>query len=266
MRIVTVVGGTMMIALISNPGAAQTPAPQHRPQPGPAPTHIIVRDVSGTPLDGVSVTIGGSGSSRATTNAQGVVDVKLADGSYRFRFEQHGFITLEREVAIRRTQPTEIDVALNAAPALLAPEPPPPTPEPPPPPPPAPSPTAPVAAGPPSYFSITAFLDKNFIGREPLKESVLGCAPGATTRLLQLREALAPHTHDDLDEVLYVIAGEGAIRVGNEETAVTAGSLSMIPRGVTHAVERRGKNPLIVLSTLAGAPCQVPLAAQSSTP
>jgi hypothetical protein len=37
----------------------------------------------------------------------------------------------------------------------------------------------------------------------------------------------------------------------------------MIPRGVGHAIERRGKNPLIVLSTLAGAPCRTALTAQS---
>ena len=36
---------------------------------------------------------------------------------------------------------------------------------------------------------------------------------------------------------------------------ITAGSLSVIPRGVPHAIERRGKNPLILLSTLSGAPC-----------
>jgi mannose-6-phosphate isomerase-like protein (cupin superfamily) len=107
-------------------------------------------------------------------------------------------------------------------------------------------------------------LDKNFIGREPLKESVLGCTPDATTRLLQLRESIASHTHDDLDEILYVVAGEGAVRVGDDVTPLTAGSLSMIPRGLPHAVERRGKNPLIVLSTLTGAPCRPALAAQSS--
>src|SRR5438034_1329872 len=84
------------------------------------------------------------------------------------------------------------------------------TPPAPPPPPPVPPPaSAPVASGPAVNVSIPVFLEKNFIGRDPLKESVLGCTPDATARLLQLREALASHTHAGLDEILYVVAGEG---------------------------------------------------------
>jgi len=114
--------------------------------------------------------------------------------------------------------------------------------------------------------SVPAFLDKNFIGREPLKESVLGCTSGATTRLLQLRDPLALHTHADLDEVLYVVAGEGSIRIREESTTVGAGSLTIVPRGVPHAIERRGKNPLILISTLAGLPCQADTAAHAVKP
>jgi mannose-6-phosphate isomerase-like protein (cupin superfamily) len=209
-------------------------------------THVTVRDLSGTPLEGVTVTIAGGGRGQAATDQKGVANLALADGSYRLRFEREGFFTLEKEVAIKNRLPVELDVALNRAP------PPPPPPEPPPPPPPPPT---PVAAGPPVTISIPAFLEKNFIGREPLKESNLGCAPDAMTRLLQLKDPVAVHTHVDGDEILYVVAGEGAIRLGNDATPVTAGSLSVIPRGTAHAIERRGKNPLIVVSTLAGAPC-----------
>ena len=104
-------------------------------------------------------------------------------------------------------------------------------------------------------MSIPEFLDKNFIGRDPLKESVLGCTAGATTRVLQLRDALAVHTHADLDEILYIVAGDGVVRVRDETMMLAPGSLTVIPRGLPHATERRGRNPLIVLSTLAGAAC-----------
>jgi mannose-6-phosphate isomerase-like protein (cupin superfamily) len=125
--------------------------------------------------------------------------------------------------------------------------------------------SAAVASGPPVYVSIPAFVEKNFIGRDPLKESVLGCTPDATARLLQLREALASHTHAGLDEILYVVAGEGAVFVQGESTPVAPGSLSVVPRGLQHAIERRGKNPLIVVSTLVGAPCPEAPAAQLSS-
>ena len=113
--------------------------------------------------------------------------------------------------------------------------------------------------------SIPEFLDKNFVGRDPLKESVLACTPAATTRLLQLREPIAEHKHVDLDELLYIVAGQGAVRIGEQVTVVGPGSLSVLPRGVAHGLERRGKNPLIVLSMLAGAPCPPSVTAVTSS-
>jgi hypothetical protein len=235
------------------PAAATAPRPA-RALP-PQPWTLVVRDFSGSPIAGVNVTVAGQSGREFTTDAGGSATLSLVDGSYRLRFEHEGFITFEREVTIRRAKAEKIDVALSRVPA--APPPPPPPPPPPAPEPPPPPPPVAVAAGPPSHVSIPAFLDKNFIGgREPLKESVLGCTPDAITRVLQLREPMAAHAHADLDEILYVVAGSGAIRVGEESTPVAAGSLSVIPRGVRHGIERNGKNPLIVLSMLAGAPCR----------
>jgi hypothetical protein len=261
--------------LIAIAGAsAQTPpsappAPQQRrAQPRPAAAAaavVVVRDNSGSPLDGVKVTLTGPSSQQATTAQNGKASLgSLRDGVYRIRFEREGFITLEREATIRAHQP-EIEVALNAAP------PPPPPPEPPPAPPapeppPPPSKVASAPTGPPVFISIPEFLDKNYIGREPLKESVLGCLTDSTTRLLQLHEALAEHSHDDLDEMIYVVAGEGTVRVRNQMAKIAAGSLSIVPHGQPHAVEPRGKNPLMLISILSGAQCRAPQQTSASTP
>ena len=114
----------------------------------------------------------------------------------------------------------------------------------------------PPAAGDQKTVSIPTFLDRNLIGREPLKESTLGCTATATTRLLQLRDTLAEHVHANIDEMLYVVAGEGTLLVpGRAAAPIAPGSLSIVPRGAPHAIERRGKNPLIVLSILSGTPC-----------
>ena len=40
--------------------------------------------------------------------------------------------------------------------------------------------------------------------------------PDAVARLLQLRDAVAQHTHADFDEILYVVAGDGTVRIGTE--------------------------------------------------
>jgi mannose-6-phosphate isomerase-like protein (cupin superfamily) len=134
---------------------------------------------------------------------------------------------------------------------VLTPAPPPP---PPPPPPPAPVPTV-VPSGPPVSVNIPDFLDRNFIGRDPIKESILACKPAEIVRLLQLRDNMASHVHDKVDEVLYVVAGEGAVKIGDQVMTMKPGSLAVVPLGTAHAVERRGKNPLILLSTLSGATC-----------
>ena len=256
----------MSIELMGNAGAATqaptspprpAPAPQRRVQPrATGPTTVTVRDVSGTAMRDVKVSLNGAATQRATTGPDGTATLgTLADGVYRLRFEREGFITLEREVTIRGRQ-DEVEVYLTAAPPQPLPPAltPPPAPEPPPPP--APSSVASAPSGPPMFVSIPEFLDKNYVGREPLKESVLGCLADSTTRILQLRDPIVEHAHQDLDEVLYVVAGEAMIRVRDQATPVAAGSLSIIPHGQPHAILPRGRNPLMLLSILSGAPCR----------
>src|SRR5262249_44051003 len=153
--------------------------------------------------------------------------------------------TLEREFTLGAGAWNPIDVVLNEAP------PPPPKPEP------APAPVPAVApGGPPVAISVPDFIERNFIGRAPLKESIVACKPLETVPLLQIREPVAQHTHDRNDELVYVVAGEGAVRINGEETPVRAGSLVVLPAGSGHAFERRGKNPLVVMSTLTGSACE----------
>jgi mannose-6-phosphate isomerase-like protein (cupin superfamily) len=78
----------------------------------------------------------------------------------------------------------------------------------------------------------------------------------------QIRKPVAQHTHERNDELVYVVAGEGAVRIDGEATPVSAGSLVVLPAGKVHAFERRGKNPLVVMSTLTGSACE----AASGTP
>jgi len=209
---------------------------------------VSVHDPNGESLDGVRLILSGSAEGEYSTAAAGTVVVpNIKDGMYRIRCERDGFITLEREFPVHSAGAlTPVDIVLTPAP-------------PPPPPPPAPKPAAPLAgapAGPPVNVNIPDFLDTNFIGRDPMKESILACKPAETVRLLQMRDGVAEHVHDKVDEVLYVVAGDGAVRVGSQTMAVRAGSLAVVPQGVAHAIERRGKNPLVVVSTLSGAPCQ----------
>jgi hypothetical protein len=129
------------------------------------------------------------------------------------------------------------------------------------PPPPAPKAPEPPAAGvlppggAPVMMSLLDFLDKNFIGREPIKESILACEPLETVRLLQMHDGIARHVHDRIDEIIYVVAGEGSVHIDEAATTLRAGSLVVVPHGKAHSFDRTGKNPLVVLSTLVGAAC-----------
>jgi hypothetical protein len=245
-------GFTVAVAYPAAQTAGRGPSP--RPTvaaPRATSVRISVRDQGGDTLTGVHLLVSGTaGGGEYTTGAAGTAIVPIPKaGVFRVRCEREGFVTLEREFTVGNGAWNPVDVVLNAAPP------------PPPPPPPAepaaePAPTRGVpSSGPPVAVSIPDFVDKNFIGRDPMKESILACKPLETVRLLQMRENIAPHVHDRVDEVIYVVAGEGAVRIGEEQNPVRAGSLVFVPNGNGHSIERRGKNPLIVVSTLVGSAC-----------
>ena len=230
--------------------AAQAPAPGPAKKPAVASprtnsVRIAVKDQDGTSLSGVRLLLSGGAEGEFVTGGAGTMVVPdLKDGMYRVRCEREGFITLEREFTVRGGAYSQIEVVLNPAP----PPPPKPAPEPPPP-------AAIPPGGRPVTTSVVDYLDRNLIGREPLKESVLACNPLETVRLLQMREGIAQHVHQGGDEIIYVVAGEGTVRIGEAATPIRAGSLVVVTNGIGHAFERGGKNPLIVVSTMVGAPC-----------
>ena len=240
------------VALAATTTAAQPTRGGSAKKPAAAPARtasvqIAVRDQNRAPLSGVHLTLSGAAAGAYTTGAAGTTVIpRLKDGMYRVRCERAGFITLEREFTVRGGAKTAIDVVLNPAQPS-----------------PGSAPSGPDAAsastarpgGPPVSVSITDFLDKNFIGREPLRESVLACRPLEAVRLLQVREGIARHAHDRVDEIVYVVAGDGVLHLGDSNIALRPATLVVVPQGSNHAFEIRGKKPLIVVSTLAGAAC-----------
>jgi hypothetical protein len=178
----------------------------------------------------------------------------LRPGTYRLRFSREGLITFEKELVWRAgTAAPEIAVTLNAAPPT-------PAAAPPPPPPPAPAPPAPESRlpppGTPKTMQLADFIDNNLISsREPHKESIVGCSGDGQAVVWQIREPWDGRQHPSADGMLYVIAGEGTLKMGGSDIALTPGSFAVIPRGTAYGFTRRGRNPLIVLGVLSGVPC-----------
>jgi mannose-6-phosphate isomerase-like protein (cupin superfamily) len=233
----------------------QTPAPRP-PRPStakpavtakPATVIIQVTDPQGAPLGDTVVAASGTVDRGGTTAPDGSLRlVNMRPGNYRLRFTREGSITLEREITLRAGESLNVDVALAAAP------PPPKAPEMPPPPP-------SKTLGPPGDPKVTPvplFLERNFIGgREGRKDSALGCTDTGLATLHQLRDSWLGHSHDDADEWIYVVAGEGTLRIDAQEHRLQAGTFSLVPHTVSHALIPQGRNPLIVISVLSGAPC-----------
>jgi uncharacterized RmlC-like cupin family protein len=126
-----------------------------------------------------------------------------------------------------------------------------------------PAPVKPVEPPPPppaeikmAVLDMPAFIEKNYIGRAAGKTTPMGCAPGGSSTLIQMNEPLAQHTHDDADEFIYVIAGQGMAKLSGREESLGPAVFLMIPRGMPHTVTAGPKKPLVMMSVLAGDKCQ----------
>ena len=206
-------------------------------------------DKSGNGVANVAVGVSGPVERSGTTAADGSVAFRsMRAGTYRLRFEHERFITLERELIMARG--SEVSVSLNPAPPMpVAP------------PAPAPEPAAPppdqrkLRPVDPRTLSIPDFLERNLIGSEPQKTSLLACTDGGTARILQVKEPLNNQQNETADQLLYVVAGAGVVRVREQSYKAEPGWFALIPRGAPHGIRREGRNPLIALTVAMGTTC-----------
>jgi hypothetical protein len=262
----------LLLGALSGDAVTQTPAPSTQPAPQTAPAAkpaaprprpttppsgatatltVNVTDGGGLPLQGVDVRASGALDREGSSLATGFVRfLNLRGGDYRLRFAHPKFVLLERDVTVRPGVSQTIDVMLSPAPVAeppverVAP---------------APLSSANTAPpGDPASAAIPDFIEKNFIGgRDPLKESPLGCTASAKTTLVQVNTELPERALPDADETILVVYGEGTLRLGNRDVTLSSKALSLavIPRGTVRGVTRKGRNPLIFVSVLSGPPC-----------
>jgi mannose-6-phosphate isomerase-like protein (cupin superfamily) len=213
---------------------------------------ITVTELSGAPLSEVRVTLKGSLDRSGSTQSNGMVKFDgMRPGTFRLRFEKEGFVTFEREIEVRPKQPApDVSVALTPAPPPPAPPPPPPAPEP------AKSPGLPPP-GKVTTLNVTEFLERNLItNSQPQKVSAVSCSGLGNTVLWQVREPWDGRQHPSADAMLYVVGGDGTLRLDGRDTPLQAGSFAQVPRATSYSLSRRGRSPvLIVLAVLVGEPC-----------
>jgi mannose-6-phosphate isomerase-like protein (cupin superfamily) len=239
----------LLSVLLLTPQAAAAPQPRRAAPPTPVTMEIRVTDRSGAPASGATVTVEGPASREGMTDENGAVSFRtIPVGTYRVHAEGDGFVALEKEIAVKAGAPVTTEFALTRAP------------KPAPPPPPVAAPRPPEAtvnapAGEPRVLSIPDLAERSLGGRDPVKTIPIGCSGLSATQLVLVREALVSPTRPDADEMLYLVAGEASLKLGDREQALVPGWFSVVPRGTPHSVTRKGRNPAILLSILSGQPC-----------
>ena len=150
-------------------------------------------------------------------------------------------------------------LSTESAPAAPAPL----NPAPKPPPPAAPAPVVAAApkavtgpTGQPQSLSVVELLGKDFVGRNPWRESLLSCSGSTRTTMLQVNDPLPERMYADADVVYYVLGGEGTLRLNGKDTRIATNGFLSVPRGASHSFERRGDRPLVLLAVLGGEPCE----------
>jgi hypothetical protein len=215
---------------------------------------LFITDPAGRSIENVTVNVMGPVDREVKSPVSGATRIEgLRAGTYRVRFSHEKFITFEKEISWRagQAQP-ELSISLNPAPVLAAPAPAPAPVV-------APPPTAAVKLPPPGLpktVSLPDYIEKNFInGREPQKQNEIGCSGYEQALLWQVREPWNGRQHESADGMLYVVGGDGRLKLAEREFTVSAGAFIVVPRGTTYSLSRSGRNPVIVLAILAGAPC-----------
>jgi mannose-6-phosphate isomerase-like protein (cupin superfamily) len=230
----------VLLALFTGPIQAQRR--EGAAKGGPVTFAILVSDPSGAPVSDAMVTVSGAASRTTRTERGRAVFEGLPVGDYLFRFEKDGYVPFERRLTGRGAKPIDVKVTLTPIGGL--------------------PPLKPVGSLPPPavdakfvVLDLPAFIEKNYVGRAAGKATPLACPTGGAGTLLQINEPVAEHTHADADEFVYVIAGQGTVRLGDRQETLGPGVFLMIPRRMAHTLTAGPKKPLVVMSVRAGEKC-----------
>lgn len=213
---------------------------------------ITVTSPQGATISGVRVALMGPTERSGDTDGSGQINFPgLQAGTYRLRFSGDQVTAFEKEVVVRAGQIADVDVSLNPAPepkviTQAAP---------------APPPAAAPAAGPkgqPLTHAIVDLLEKEYVGKQPRRETLLSCSGAERSTMIQLNEALPERLYENADAIYYVLAGEGAIMMNGRESRLGVNAFASVPRGTSHSFSRRGNRLFVLLSVLSGEPCEQP--------
>ena len=235
------------------PPAKTTPPPRRAAPPAGARAGmaITVTTPQGATIAGVHVALMGATERGDDTDGSGQVNFPgLQPGTYRLRFSGDQVTAFEKEVVVRAGQVSDVDVSLSPAPEPRVVTVPAPTP--------VPAVTAPGLGpkGEPVTYAIGDLLEKEYVGRQPRRETLLSCSGSERAAMIQLNEALPERLYESADAIYYVLGGEGSVVMNGRETKLGLNAFVSVPRGTSHSFSKRGNRLLVLLSVLSGEPCE----------
>jgi mannose-6-phosphate isomerase-like protein (cupin superfamily) len=238
-------------ALVSTSASTLRAEPQAAAQTGkPGTVALVVVNETGKTIVDAVVRMSGPVDRGGTTGVSGLVTFEnVPAGTYRARITADGLITFEKEVIVRAGTKSNVEAMLTAAP------PPPPAPTPTPTPTPTPVASA-LKAGESRIAVLPDVIEEMLKSKEAVTDRELGCSGATMSRLILARENISLHRHADIDEVIYVVAGEANISITEKDQQMAPGAFALVPRGMSHSLTRRGRTPLVLLSVQSGQPCK----------
>jgi mannose-6-phosphate isomerase-like protein (cupin superfamily) len=88
------------------------------------------------------------------------------------------------------------------------------------------------------------FYDDNAVLRSPE-----GALPVIIEHHVGPRGAAPLHVHHDVDDSFYLLAGQLAVRCGDDSFAANAGDYVSLPKGVPHSIRNVGEDEAVLLQT-----------------
>jgi mannose-6-phosphate isomerase-like protein (cupin superfamily) len=211
---------------------------------------ITITDMRGRTLSGIHVDAMGPTPRMSESDMAGQVNFPgLQAGTYRLRFSGDAVTAFEREVTLSGGKVESLDVALSPAPPpkeVAAPAA-------------APSPAANASIGPAGdvqAFSIVDTLEREFVGKQPRRETVLSCSGSMRTTMIQLNDAQPERLYANAEAMYYVLGGEGTARLNGRDMKLGTNGFVSVPRGTTHSFRKAGSRALVLLAVLSGEPCE----------
>jgi mannose-6-phosphate isomerase-like protein (cupin superfamily) len=212
---------------------------------------VTVTDMRGRTLPDVHVEVTGPTPRMGESDTAGQINFPgLQAGTYRLRFSNDAVTSFEREVTLRAGQVETVEVALTAAP--------PPKEVPAPQVAPAPAPAAATLGpvGEVQTFSIVDTLEKEFVGKQPRRETLLSCSGNLRTTMIQLNDTQPERLYASAEAMYYVLGGEGSAKLNGRDVKLSTNGFLSIPRGTPHSFRKTGSRALVLLAVLSGEPCE----------